>query len=336
MPHNIGKMFYYGKTPWHELGNKVERPATAEEALKYGRLDWEVELIDIQTAEIPPTYISRRKAVVRKDKQPKDENRVLGVVHPGFRALQNRAGLELVDNLLGAGQAIYHTGGYLGKGEVVWVLAKLPGNLTIRGKDVVEPYLLFSNSHDGTRAIDLRLTTIRVVCQNTLNLALSDKKNEFIFKQSHSVKPELIQVRAEKFFDFIRKEILFTEKDFQRLADHSLTQEGFEQYLGMVLPYPKKPEPTAKSAVQNLFETRRQKIGEARRSVTEIYRDGYSDGDVESPAEPTLWGALNAVTAYVDHVQTLGDVDRYSHVMFGEGARLKEVAYKKAIEIIAA
>jgi phage/plasmid-like protein (TIGR03299 family) len=331
MPHNIGQMFYFGEKPWHPLGKRREHPATLEEAIADGGLEWEVGLVPIQTAEDPPSEFTRRMAVVRTDRKPGRADRVLGVVHPEFRPLQNRKGFEIFDALLGEGRPVYHTGGYLGSGEVVWLMAHIPDNvITVQGKDIVEPYLLFSNSHDGTRSIDIRLTTIRVVCQNTLNMALSKRNSEFIFKQSHSVSPDRIQKQAEIFFKFLQKEIQYTENNFQKLAKKPLIQQGFDQYLSTVLPYPKSPEPTANEAVKKSFETRKKKVEDLRSDIKQAYCDGY--GNENSTYEPTLWGAMNAVTAYVDHIQLLGDNDHYAYTMFGEGARLKELAYEKALE----
>lgn len=335
MSHNIGQMFYYGDIPWHEKGREITHPATAKDALKFGGLDWEVDLIDIQTAEVPPTAITRRKAVVRTDKKTGDEGRVLGVVHPDFRPLQNREGIMLLDALLGEGKAIYHTGGYLGEGQVVWALARLPGEMKVRGNDIVEPYFLFSNSHDGTRAIDFRLTTIRVVCQNTLNLALSHRRAEFIFKQSHSIGLDRMRKQAKAFFDFAQKEINATENSFQKLANTSLLADDFQKYLITLLPLPKSPEPESSESVMKGFETRKKNIEGLRSGITRIYSEGYSDGNIFSLPESTLWGALNAVTTFVDHAQPLDVNDHYAYLMFGEGARLKETAYIKALEISA-
>ena len=150
MPHNIGQMFYYGDRPWHALGNELDQPANLREALAAGGLDWEVELVPIVPAGEPRSGIVHRMAVVRKDRQPGEKGRVIGVVHPDFRPLQNREGAEIFDALLGQGSRIYHTGGLLKNGEVIWLLAKLPGDIQVRGDDVLETYLLFTNSHDGS------------------------------------------------------------------------------------------------------------------------------------------------------------------------------------------
>ena len=88
----------------------------------------------------------------------------------------------------------YHTGGYLKNGEVIWLLARLPSDIRVRGDDILETYLLFTNSHDGSVAIDIRLTTVRVVCQNTLSLALHQQDMlGKVFRRAHHGSYALLQ-----------------------------------------------------------------------------------------------------------------------------------------------
>jgi phage/plasmid-like protein (TIGR03299 family) len=335
MPHNIGSMFYFGETPWHGQGKRLEGEANLEEAIVAGKLDWEVALIPIQTAESPSTGITRRKAVVRTDKKPGDPRRVLGVVHPNFHLLQNREGLQIFDALMGNGRSVYHTGGYLGNGEVVWLLAHIPDNrITVRGGDIVEPYLLFSNSHDGTRSVDIRLTTIRVVCQNTLNLALSKKNSPYVLKRSHNGAYTNLLGEAENYFRFLQSEIRNTENIFKALAAKEFPPQAFQGYLEKLLPLPAPPRslPNPSPAVERAYEARRANIERMRHELASLYKYGHKNGLEIKPAEPSLWGALNAVTAYVDHAQAFKG-DKYAHLMFGKGDQLKQFAYSLALEM---
>jgi hypothetical protein len=147
-------------------------------------LDWEVEKVPIVTADGTP--IKRRVAIVRKDLPHSDPNRVLGIVYPGFKPLQNKEAVALFDCLVGKGEPVYHTGGYLGNGEVIWLLAELPDQfrILVRDDDEVRLFMLFTNSHDGTIAVDIRITAVRVVCWNTLKMALSDR-SRFVYKRWH-------------------------------------------------------------------------------------------------------------------------------------------------------
>ena len=147
-------------------------PANIQEAIKAGGLDWEVGMVPLKTAEDPPSRVDSRVAIVRKDRPKGNPGRVIGVTHKGFKPLQNREGLRIFDAIFG-------------KGEVIWLLAELPGNIVVGKKDTVKPYALFTNSHNGSIAIDVRLTTVRVVCRNTLSLALMDKDKKTFFKHAH-------------------------------------------------------------------------------------------------------------------------------------------------------
>jgi phage/plasmid-like protein (TIGR03299 family) len=184
MPANVGEMFYTGEVPWHGLGISLSLPATLEEALKAGGLNWTVGDVDIMTADDPPSHILKRKALVRNDLLHGDARRVLGIVHRGFAPIQNRDAGVLFDAIFGRGERVYHTGGYLGDGEVIWLLAKINKTLEIGKEDTVQPYALMANSHDGSMAFNIRLTTIRVVCQNTLSLAMRERLGQQ-FRRPH-------------------------------------------------------------------------------------------------------------------------------------------------------
>ncbi len=330
MPDNVGHMFYYGRKPWHEKGTELQNPATAEQALQAGGLNWEVGFAPLQTDEEPPSPVGRRVAIVRKDRGPGTRARVLGIVHPGFRPFQNREGVRIFDALLGQGRAIYHTGGYLGDGEVIWLLARLPDEIRVRENDLVEPYMLFTNSHNGSIAIDFRLTTVRVVCQNTLSLALTKRPGKAAFKWSHKGDYDTLRVEAGKFFEFCRKATPELQGDFQVMSKIPFGLEKLQEFVAHLLPEPQPPTRVkADSAALRQYQTRLRKILEARHDIGRIFCSGIQNGFDMRPEE-TLWGALNAVTAFVDHKQPI-DGDRYAHILFGSGAALKRSAYNLAL-----
>lgn len=330
MPDNIGHMFYYGERPWHRKGMHLQQPANALEALRAGGLEWEVKLIPLRTAEEPPSHAPQRMAVVRTDRASGTFGRVIGVVHPGFRPLQNREGARLFDALIGQGKRVYHTGGYLGNGEVIWLLARLPVTIRVHGDDVVEPYMLFTNSHDGSIAIDFRLTTVRVVCQNTLNLALSGRKKALAFKQAHQGSYEALLAKAEQFFQFSLEVASEVGNEFQAMNGVWFHVHRVQEFTDRLLPLPQRPTPLPTDGRRlQQYEARCQAIEETRAAIQEVFTAGISNGVVVPPAEESLWGALNAVTAFVDHLQPIGG-DRYAHSLFGAGAALKQKAYRLA------
>jgi phage/plasmid-like protein (TIGR03299 family) len=318
-------MFYYGSHPWHELGNKLDQPADLQEALQAGGLNWEVDMVPIVPADDPNTRFSQRMAVVCKDRNPGDPARVIGVVHPGFIPLQNHEGAALFDALLGQGKRVYHTGGYLKNGEKVWLLARIPSEIKLNGNDVVEPYLLFTNSHDGSVGIDIRLTTIRVVCQNTLSMALAKNAAGKVFRRAHNGHYQIVKEEAKAFFQFAIAQTKEAEALFAQMAIKPCGDQAFEQFLLKLLPDLKKPATAASNvSVLRAYETKMEKLPAARKQIRSIRQDGIPA--LQIPAdEKNWWGALNAITAWVDHDQETAS-DRYAHILVGSGDKLKATA----------
>ena len=168
MAANVESMFYTGRTaPWHGLGISVLEAPASRDALELAGLDWRVVQRELITED--GIQVAGFKANVRDQ-----DNRVLGVVTDRYKVVQNDEAFAFTDELLGEG-ITYETAGSLQEGRRTWILAKLPQRYIISG-DEITPYLVFMNSHDGTGAIKAAMTPIRVVCQNTLNLALATAK----------------------------------------------------------------------------------------------------------------------------------------------------------------
>jgi len=335
MAHNIGQMFYFGERPWHELGSKLDKPATLEEALSAGGLDWTVSMQPMVLAGENQSAVPQRLAIVRDDIKPGQPGRVLGAVHPNFKVLQNRDGAELFDSLFGKGAGVYHTGGYLKKGEVVWLMAKLPDSIVLPGEDKLDTYLLFSNSHDGTLPIDIRLTTVRVVCNNTLTLALRKKDQAHVFRRGHNGSYEVIKAEAEAFFKSVLIQQADTKTAMEKLVQAKCSDDAFVAFLKKLLPDPTRPTSAdANRAIARGFDTRTATIAEQRDQIMGVHLNGHKVPDqpkiVISPAEKNWWGGLNSITAWVDHVSEV-EGDRYANAMFGGGDRLKSVAYQKIL-----
>lgn len=170
MSANVETMFYIRVTPWHGLGTMVMEAPTSAATLALAGLDWKVIQKPLMTADSLP--VPGFKANVRDSDQ-----RVLGVVTNRYKVVQNEDAFAFTDALLGEG-VTYETAGSLQGGRRTWILAKLPQRYIISG-DEITPYLVFMNSHDGTGAIKAAMTPIRVVCQNTLNLALATAKRSW-------------------------------------------------------------------------------------------------------------------------------------------------------------
>lgn len=156
-------MFYTREKPWHGLGTRVEEAPNSADALRLAGLDWTVRSEDVLSVrgDVIPEY----RANVRDS-----DDTVLGIVGTRYKIVQNTDAFAFTDALIG-GDVRYETAGSLKDGKQVWLLAKMPEQ-NIAG-DEVEPYLCFSNTHDGSGALRICMTPIRVVCNNTLKTVFS-------------------------------------------------------------------------------------------------------------------------------------------------------------------
>jgi phage/plasmid-like protein (TIGR03299 family) len=329
MSANVGEMFYYGDVPWHGEGKKLDQPANFKEAILAGGLDWEVRMAPLCTAENPPSPVNSRMAIVRQDRPKGHPGRVLGVAHKGFRPLQNREGIRIFDSIFGKGKRVYHTGGYLGAGEVVWAMAELPKSITVTNKDQVKTYSLFTNSHNGSIAIDFRLTTVRVVCQNTLSLALKDKDKRTFFKKAHQGNYEALQQEVKAFFADTLRAADDLETRFKQMMEKKIDDDLIKAYIENLFPEPKKPaRADVDSRVKNLYLARLQNIKESRCRISDLRLNGK--GSEIKGVKESLWGTFNAVLEFIDHYEKNSGNNIASN-LFGTGAALKRKAYDQAL-----
>ena len=156
MAANVETMMYVREKPWHGLGVEVSEAPNSEDALRFAGLDWNVRQENVFNSR--GGIIKGFKANVRDS-----DDSVLGVVGDRYKVVQNRDAFKFTDGLIG-GDVRYETAGSLRDGKQIWLLAKLPEQ-QIAG-DAVEPYLCFTNAHDGSSGVRVCMTPVRVVCKN--------------------------------------------------------------------------------------------------------------------------------------------------------------------------
>lgn len=225
MSANVESMFYVRETPWHGLGTRVIEAPSSEDALIAAGLNWNVIQEPIYTGENEP--ISGYKANVRDS-----DRRVLGVVTDRYKVVQNHEAFAFTDELLGQGVR-YETAGSLQEGRKVWLLAHMPHEYIISGERI-SPYLLFSNTHDGSGAVRIALTPIRVVCNNTLNLALRTAERSWSMIHTGDIRSKMKEAsdtlfKAERYMDELGKE-------FENLRMHKLSDQEVMDYIEILLP----------------------------------------------------------------------------------------------------
>lgn len=215
MPANVETMFSVRETPWHGLGRIIMDAPASREALELAGLDWQVESRNIysDTGAMIPGY----RANVRST-----DDAVLGVVSDRYRIVQNEEAFQFTDDLLGEG-VTYETAGSLQGGKKVWMLARLPRKYLIAG-DQVEPYLVIFNSHDGSSGVKVAMTPIRVVCQNTLNLALNTAKRSWTARHTENVLLRVQDARETLQLD--------SNKLYENIVYLEMRSRGYEVQVG--------------------------------------------------------------------------------------------------------
>ncbi len=203
MAANVESMFYVRETPWHGLGTMVAEAPASKDALIYAGLNWQVVQKNVYTEDGDKVF--GYKANIRNT-----DDAVLGIVSDRYKVVQNEEAFQFTDDLLGEG-VTYETAGVLQGGKKVWMLAKMPHRYIIGG-DEISPYMVVMNSHDGSSGIKVAMTPIRVVCQNTLNLALSNAKRIWTTKHTENVMNRVHEARetlqlAELYMGKLGKEI---------------------------------------------------------------------------------------------------------------------------------
>lgn len=225
---------------WHGLGKRVNRPLTAEEALEEARLDFRV----VQS----PAYFNDKEIPDKVVNYRQDNGEYLGTVGKRYSVIQNTDAFCFFDNLVEEGEAIYHTAGVLGKGEVVWILAKLPENIKAPDGNPIDKYVLLSNSHDGSKALSVAITPIRVVCQNTLNLALEKATHKISIRHSGDVKGKLRE--AHRVLGLTREYYEKFSKVIGKLHDVPINDEDVVSFTLKL--FPDNEEAKNKTRTQNL------------------------------------------------------------------------------------
>ena len=316
-------MFYYGEVPWHGLGQELEKPATAAEAIQKAHLNWEVVKTPLHIAHGKEfRQVPDRFAIVRQDQSADPAPTVLGIVGKDYTPLQNVEAFKWFDPIVGEGAAIYHTAGALGEGERVWVLAKLPDDIRVIGDDIAEKYLLLSNSHDGSSSVQVKFTPIRVVCQNTLTMALSQGKG---LRIAHTPSLPTRMAAAREALGIIRARFDEIAVAFERMAKVNVSHERLAHFVDRVFPLP---------ADEN-DERARARAQHARTESARLFDEGR--GNREQRVRGTLWAAYNGVTEFVDYAMPHRDGSRrLDAVWFGSGYLAKARAYRLALTCVEA
>lgn len=304
MSAEVETMFYTRVAPWHGLGTCVENAPGSQEALKVAGLDWKVVQKPIFTEE--GQLVGGFKANIRDR-----DNQILGVVTDRYKVVQNEEAFAFTDQLLGEG-VTYETAGSLQGGRRTWIQAKLPQRYIISG-DEITPYLVFMNSHDGTGAIKAAMTPIRVVCQNTLNLALSNAKRSWSANHVGNINGKLDDARytllyADKYMAELGRSI-------DRLNQIRLSDQKVYEYINALFPLADNATEQQKKNLLRMKEDVKARYFEAP-DLKHIGKNGYR--------------FVNAVSDFATHSKPLRERSTYRENLFSrtiEGNPMIDRAY---------
>lgn len=242
MAANVENMFFVGRdVPWHGMGLSVESAPTSEDAIRYAGLDWEVESQPIYTKngiKIPDNYVNIRTS----------DNKPLGIVGERYQIIQNSEAFAFTDSLLGEGVQ-YETAGSLKGGKIIWMLAKLPNKFEILG-DKVDPYVVFTNTHDGSGAVKVAMTPVRVVCNNTLNAALRSAKRTWSARHTGNINNKLDE--AMRTLELADKYIKATQDTFEELYKVKVNEVKVRSLINNVIPITDKMTPRQKENAETV------------------------------------------------------------------------------------
>ena len=290
----VETMMYVREKPWHGLGVRVEEAATSADAIRLAGLDWIIDSRPVYDEK--GNVISGFKANTRSS-----DGSVMGIVSNRYRIVQNQDAFDFTDSLIGEG-ITYETAGSLHNGKKIWLLGRMPERYILGEK--FEPYICFTNTHDGTGAVRACMTPVRVVCNNTLNMALAEAKRAWSTPHLGNIQAKLQEARTT--LQIAEEYLVKLDEEADRLANEKMSEGQMEQVITLMLPIPEKAT-----------ERQKKTVMEAR------------DGIVACMIRPdiaqyigTKYGFINAVSDYVGHSEPVRhtknyEANRWDSIMVG-------------------
>ena len=304
------QMAYAGETPWHGLGTKVSNDIGTEEMMKAAGLDWTVDKHPIYyshgLAKLYP--VDKKVALVRSN-----EGKVMDIVSDNWNPIQNFEAFEFFRDFVEKGQMTMDTAGSLKEGKMVWALAKVNDGFTIKtpqGEDTVKSYLLFSNPHEYGKSTNIRYVAERVVCNNTMSVALRENADHWLRLSHHR---PFDAEEAKKLMGMADEKTDVYKEYAEFLASRPYTAEDVVLYFNRVFPSNSKKDKDA-------------------RAVKEAQEVMHTQPGAEL-AEGTFWQLFNTVTFMTDHTMGRNKDTRLQSAWYGPNAGRKKKALEVALEM---
>lgn len=336
MAHNInynqqtGKHSFFSvkEKAWHGLGTTIEAYPTSAEAIKYAGLDYTVEKRPLFTIDdnnlasnnweaIPDIEVPNYFATARTD-----NDEVLGVVGNDYEVVQNVNAFDFFDSIVGGKEGIlYETAGALGKGERIFITAKLPDYIRVGRDDLIEQYLFLTTSHDGFGSITAAFTPIRIVCNNTLNAALRGAANTIKIRHTASAHDKLNE--AHKLLAISNQLAGELEEVFNHWSKIRITDSAVKRLIQFAMA-------PSKEVLQNLLAGKEDQLSTVFNNVVSSILDYSFTNETQQGAttKGTLFGAYNSITGYFQNVRTFrNEESKLKSIMFGTGLQRSQTAF---------
>lgn len=321
MAHHIQTMAYTGETPWHSLGNALPAKQSIDVWAQQAGMDWNI-------CETPVRYMTEQAGTLGSIRSFEDQKVLfrsdtkapLSVVGSRYQVVQPKAVLEFYRDLTEVSGFELETAGVLKEGKKFWALAKTGKEATLKGSDVVKGYILLATSCDGTLATTATPTSIRVVCNNTLTMALDGASGAIKVPHNTRFDPQAVKkqlgIAVTSWDAFIYRIKTLSERKIK-------THEAMNYFLKVLCQTDGHVDPA-----QGLVNER------ALKKVQALY-DGQGRGAELAAAKGTAWGLVNAVTEFVDHEKRARSQEyRLDSAWFGQGANLKQRALEQAMQLV--
>jgi len=324
MPHEL-ETFVDGQTAfasarvsaWHQLGTVTQATMSAHKIMGAALLgNWGVRTIPVRGIDVVagievPILADDKRMTVRRNPVT-GQTEYLGIVGNDYTVVQNEQCAEMLDRLVDqVGGAHFETAGSLRKGKSVFVTMKLPTAMQIAGVDRMDLYLIGTTSHDGTAALRVDASPIRVVCANTQRAAFQHAVGHYTFRHTSKVNEQITQAREA--VGLMWRYLETFEKAAERMLQTSLTNREFEKIIAQVWP-------VADNASDKTKANAKQRTGTIKYLLTQA--------DTQKAIAGSRWAGYQAITEYLDHYQAAKDAtSRANRVITGKTGELKLTAF---------
>jgi phage/plasmid-like protein (TIGR03299 family) len=316
--HLVETMAYAGDEPWHGLGKKLHAQQPIDVWKTLAGMDWQIEASDVRYLTGNANLGVIRAYPEQKVLYRSDTKAPLAVVSKRFQVVQPGEILEFYRDLTAMGGFALETAGVLREGRKFWALARTGQSVSLKGRDRVDGYLLLATACDGTLATTAQFTSVRVVCNNTLQVALGNTSGAIKVPHRSQFDPGAVKrqlgITVAAWDGFVER--------MKALVDRPLDPDSVEGLLRRVLTYAGQD---GKAPVVN---------EQAVANVRALY-EGGGRGALLTSSRGTAWGLLNGITEYIDHHRRArSDDHRWDAAWFGQGAQIKRRAWDEVMKLV--